>query len=266
MLDNIEPALIPSGPATSIRVRELTLTDVVGSLRAGWDDFAAYPSHAVMLAIIYPIVGLSIARVLQGYSFLPLLFPLSAGFALLGPFVAIVFYELSRRRERGDILSAANVTDIIDSVSCGAVGLLGAMLAVLFLTWVATAQSVYNAFFGFAPVSSMPEFLEQVISTAEGHRFLVEWCAVGLLFAIVAFSISVVSFAVLIDRRASATDAILTSLRVIARNPLTMALWGLICAGLLVVAIAPIFLGLAVVMPVLGHATWHLYRKAVSCA
>ena len=152
------------------------------------------------------------------------------------------------------------------AIAIGAVGLLGAMLAVLFLTWVATAQSVYNAFFGFAPVSSMPEFFEHVISTAEGHRFLAEWCAVGLMFAIVAFSISVVSFAVLIDRRASATDAILTSLRVIARNPLTMALWGLICAGLLVVAIAPIFLGLAVVMPVLGHATWHLYRKAVSCA
>jgi uncharacterized membrane protein len=86
------------------------------------------------------------------------------------------------------------------------------------------------------------------------------------MFAIVAFSISVVSFAALIDRRASATDAILISLRVIARNPITMALWGLICAGLLAVAIAPFFLGLAVVMPVLGHATWHLYRKAVSCA
>ena len=104
------------------------------------------------------------------------------------------------------------------------------------------------------------------VSTAGGHRFLAEWCAVGLMFAIVAFSISAVSFAVLIDRRVSATDAILTSFRVVARNPLTMALWGLICAGLLFVAIVPIFLGLAVVMPVLGHATWHLYRKAVNCA
>jgi uncharacterized membrane protein len=272
MLENVEARLVPGGPASSIQVRKLTLTDVVGSLRSGWDDFMAYPSHAVMLAIIYPIVGLLIARVLQGYSFLPLLFPLSAGFALLGPFAAIVFYDLSRRRERGGVLSAANVLgaanvlDIIRSASSRAIGLLGAMLTVLFLTWVATAQSIYNAFFGFAPVSSMPEFFKHVISTTEGHRFLVEWCAAGLMFAIVAFSISVVSFAVLIDRRASATDAILTSLRVIARGPLTMALWGLICAGLLVFAIAPIFLGLAVVMPVLGHATWHLYRKAVNCA
>lgn len=131
---------------------------------------------------------------------------------------------------------------------------------------MATADSIYNAFFGFAPISSMLEFFEQVISTAEGHRFLVECCAVGLMFAIVAFSISVVSFVAQIDRRASATDAILTSLRVIARNQLTMALLGSICAGLLLVAIAPIFLGLAVVMPVLGHAIWHPYRKVVSCA
>jgi uncharacterized membrane protein len=266
VLENVEPRLVPSGPASSIQVRKLTLTDVVGSLRSGWNDFMAYPSHAVMLAIIYPIVGLLIARVLQGYSFLPLLFPLSTGFALLGPFAAIVFYDLSRRRERGGILSAANVLDIIHSASSGAIGSLGAMLAVLFLTWVATAQSIYNAFFGFAPVSSTPVFFEHVISTAEGRRFLLEWCAAGLMFAVVAFSISVVSFAALIDRRASATDAVLTSLRVIARNPLAMALWGLICAGLLVVAIAPIFIGVAVIMPVLGHATWHLYRKAVSCA
>jgi uncharacterized membrane protein len=109
VLENVETMLTSGGPTSSIQVRELTLTDLVGSLRSGWDDFMAYPSHAVMLAIIYPIVGLLIARVLHGYSFLPLLFPLSAGFALLGPFAAIVFYDLSRRRERGDILSAANV-------------------------------------------------------------------------------------------------------------------------------------------------------------
>ena len=264
MLENVESGLVPSRPASSIQVRKLTLTDVVHSLRSGWDDFMAYPSHAVVLAIIYPIVGLLIARVLQGYSFLPLL--LSTGFASLGPFAAIVFYDLSRQRERGGIPSAANVLEIVRSACSGAIGSLGAMLAVLFLTWVATAQSIYNAFFAFAPVSSMPEFFEHLISTAEGRRFLLEWCAAGLMFAVLAFSISVVSFAALIDRRASATDAILTSIRVIARNPLTMALWALICAGLLVVAIAPIFLGLAVIMPVLGHATWHLYRKAVSCA
>src|SRR5258708_12036703 len=123
----------------------------------------AYPRHAVMLAIIYAIVGLLIARVLHGYSFLPLLFPLSAGFALLGPFAAIVFYDLSRRRERGVILSAANVLDIIRSASSGAIGLLGAMLAVLFLPWLATAHSIFNPFFSFAPLFSIPPILQHCI-------------------------------------------------------------------------------------------------------
>ncbi len=168
--ESIELKFMPSGPASSMQVRKLKPGDVVGSLRSGWDDFRAYPSYSIMLAIIYPIVGLLIARVLHGYSFLPLLFPLSAGFALLGPFAAIVFYDLSWQRERGRIPSAAAAMDIIRSTSSTAIGLLCAMLAVLFLTWVATAQSIYNAFFGFAPVFSMSEFFERVIGTVEGHR------------------------------------------------------------------------------------------------
>jgi uncharacterized membrane protein len=261
---SMELKVTRSGPASLVHVRDLKLTDLVGSLSSGWEDFMAYPSHAVMLAIIYPIVGLLLARVLHGYSFLPLLFPLAAGFALIGPFAAIVFYDLSRQREQGIIPRVAAAMDIIRSTSSIAIGLLGAILAALFLTWVATAQSIYNAFFGFAPVFSMPGFVRHVVGTTDGRTFLLEWCAAGSAFAIVAFSISVVSFPTLIDRRASATDAILTSLRVIARNPLSMMLWGLIVTGMLVVATIPVFLGLAIVVPVLGHATWHLYRRAVA--
>ena len=266
MSQRIELKFTRSGPASSVQVRNLKLSDLVGSLRLGWDDFMAYPSHAVMLAIIYPIVGLLLARVLHGYSFLPLLFPLAAGFALIGPFAAIVFYDLSRQRERGVIPRVAASMEIVRSTSSITIGSLGAMLAALFLTWVATAQSIYNAFFGFAPVFSMPGFFRHLVGTTDGRTFLLEWCAAGSVFAIVAFSISVISFPTLIDRRASATDAVLTSLRVIARNPLSMTLWGLIVAGVLVVAMIPFFLGLAIAVPVLGHATWHLYRRAVSCA
>ena len=268
MSQSIELKFAGSRPASSVRVRNLKLSDLVGSLRLGWDDFMAYPSHAVMLAIIYPIVGLLLARILHGYSFLPLLFPLAAGFALAGPFAAIVFYDFLswRQRERGIIPRVAASMDIIRrSTSSIAIGLLGAMLGALFLTWVATAQSIYDAFFGFAPVFSMPGFFGHLVGTTDGRMFLLEWCAAGSVFAIVAFSISVVSFPTLIDRRASLTpDAVLTSLRVIARNPLSMTLWGLIVAGVLVVAMIPFFLGLAIVVPVLGHATWHLYRRAVA--
>jgi uncharacterized membrane protein len=261
MLESAGLSLIPNVPASLTSVRKLKLSDLAGSLRSGWEDFAAYPSHAVMLAIIYPIVGLLIARVLHGYSFLPLLFPFTAGFALLGPFVAILFYDISRQRERGAAASVAGVRDILRSPSSGAIVALGAMLAVLFVIWVATAQSIYNATFGFTPVFSMPRFLQNVTGTVEGQKFLLEWFATGTGFAVVAYSISVISFPFLIDRNGSAADAILASLRAIARNPLVMALWGSIVAGLLVLASIPAFLGLAVVVPVLGHATWHLYRR-----
>ena len=264
MSQRIELKVTTSRPASSVQVRNLKPSDLVGSLRLGWDDFVACPSHAVMLAIIYPIVGLLLARVLHGYSFLPLLFPLTAGFALLGPLAAIVFYDLARQRERGIIPRVAAAMDIVRSTLSVAIGLLGAILAALFLTWVATAQSIYNAFFGFAPVFTMPGFLMHLVGTADGRTFVLEWCAAGSAFAVVAFSVSVVSFPMLIDRRASATDAVLTSLRVIARNPISMTLWGLIVAGVLVVAMIPFFLGLAIVIPVLGHATWHLYRRAVA--
>jgi len=264
VLESAELSFIPNVAASLMPVRKLKLSDLVGSLRSGWEDFAAYPSHAVMLAIIYPIVGLLIARVLHGYSFLPLLFPLAAGFALLGPFAAIVFYDISRQRERGVAPSVAAVRDIIRSPSSSAIVVLGAMLAVLFVIWVASAQSTYNATFGFTPVFSMPRFLQNVTGTAEGRKFLLELSAAGMGFAVVAYSISVISFPFLIDRNASATDAILASLRAIARNPLVMALWGLIVASLLVLASIPAFLGLAVVVPVLGHATWHLYRRVAS--
>lgn len=264
MLESAELNCLPSLPTSRISVRKLKLSDLVGSLRSGWDDFVAYPSHAIMVAIIYPVVGVLIARVLHGYSFLPLLFPLTAGFALLGPFAAIVFYDISRKRERGVAPSVAAAWDIIRSPSFSAIVVLGAMLAALFLIWVATAQSIYNASFGFAPVFSMPKFLQSVTGTAEGRTFLLESSAAGIGFAVVAYSISVISFPFLIDRRASATDAILTSLHAIAVNPLLMALWGFIVVGLLVLALIPVFFGLAIVVPVLGHATWHLYRRIAS--
>lgn len=264
MSESAELNFIANVPASLAPVRKLKLSDLAGSLRSGWGDFTAFPSHAAMLAIIYPIVGLLIARVLHGYSSLPLLFPLAAGFALLGPFAAMLFYDISRQRERGAAPSVAAVLDIIRSPSSGAIVVLGAMLAVLFVIWVATAQSIYNATFGFTPVFSMPRFLQNVTGTVDGWKFLLEWSAAGMGFAVVAYSISVISFPFLIDRNASAADAILASLRAIARNPLVMALWGLIVAGLLVLASIPAFLGLAVLVPVLGHATWHLYRRVAS--
>jgi len=221
------------------------------------------PSHAIILCIIYPVLGLMLARAVHGYSVLPLLFPLAAGFALLGPFAAIGLYEMSRRRERGEQATAWDALEVVRSPSFGAMIGLGVLLLALFVTWVATAQAIYIAAFGYAGATGFSDFAERVLTTSQGWWLIVVGCGIGFLFALVALCISVVSFPLMLDRHAGAGDAMVTSLRAVARNPVPMAAWGLIVAVLLVAGTLPAFLGLAVVIPLLGHATWHLYRETI---
>jgi uncharacterized membrane protein len=258
-------SLTPGGQnaAAAPVIRTIDLRDLWRALQLGWEDFKAVPSHAIMLCAIYPVLGLVIARIVHGYSVLPLLFPLAAGFALLGPFAALGLYELSRRRERGEEASAWDAMDVVRSPSFGAMLGLGALLLALFVTWVATAQAIYTATFGYETAAGIPDFIQRILTTPQGWWLIAVGCGIGLLFALVALCISVVSFPMMLDRRASAGEAMVTSLRVMARNPVPMVAWGLIVALLLVAGSLPFFLGLAVVVPLLGHATWHLYRETI---
>src|SRR4051812_27620383 len=262
---NVTPLAQPAPDAAAAPIiRTIGLSDLSDALRLGWEDFKAVPSHAIILCVIYPVLGLVLARTVLGYSVLPLLFPLAAGFALLGPFAALGLYELSRRREAGESASASDALDVLRSPSFGAMLGLGTLLLALFVIWVATAQAIYVAAFGYTAAADIPDFLERVLTTPQGWWLIAVGCSVGFLFALVALCISVVSFPLMLDRHAGAGDAIVTSLRVVARNAIPMAVWGLIVAALLVVGSLPLFLGLAVVIPLLGHATWHLYRKVVA--
>jgi uncharacterized membrane protein len=245
------------------RVRTITPGDLLDALRKGIDDFVALPSHAIFLALIYPIAGIIIGMATFGYNLVPLLYPLAAGFALIGPVAAIGIYELSRRREQGLDTTWTHAFDLLEAESFRGIVALGLFLLVLFGVWIGLAQSIYVAYFGYAPPQSLAAFLSQVFETEPGHRMIVIGNLVGFLFALLAFAVSVISFPLLMDRKITATGAVLTSLKAIVHNPLTMALWGLIVAVALIVGSLPFFVGLAVVVPVLGHATWHLYRKVI---
>jgi uncharacterized membrane protein len=251
------------GIATPFVIRKIGLSDLSDALRLGWEDFKAVPSHAIILCVIYPVLGLVLFRMVLGYSVLPLLFPLAAGFTLIGPFAALGLYELSRRRERGEEAAAWHAIRVLHAPSFGAMLGLGTLLLILFGTWIAAADAIYVATFSHTPAASMPDFAARVLTTPEGWSLIIVGCGVGFLFAVVALCVSVVSFPLMLDRHATAIDAIRTSLRAVMKNPFAMAAWGLIVASLLVIGSLPFFVGLAIVLPVLGHATWHLYRKVV---
>jgi uncharacterized membrane protein len=257
------PKLELFGVSTAYVVRKISLTDLGNALRLGWEDFKAIPTHAVVLCVIYPIIGLVLFRLVLGHSLLPLLFPLAAGFTLIGPFAALGLYELSRRRERGEEAAAWDAMHVLSAPSFGAILGLGVFLFALFATWIAAADAIYVATFGYAPAASIPDFAQRVLTTPEGWSLIIIGCGVGFLFAVVALCVSVVSFPLMLDRHATAIDAIRTSVRAVMMNPIEMAVWGLVVAVLLVVGSLPFFVGLTVVLPVLGHATWHLYRKVV---
>lgn len=247
----------------SPEIRVIGLGDVGDALRRGWDDFSAKPSHVVFLCLIYPVVGIVLATWTSGNNALPLLFPLMSGFALLGPVAALGLYEISRRRELGMDASWRHAFRVRHSPAMPAIAALGIMLFALFVLWLFSARAIYQWQLGDVVPLGPGAFLAEMLGTPRGWAVIVVGNLVGLAFALAALCTTVVAFPLLLDRDVGAYEAIRTSARAVAANPVPMAAWGLIVAAALAIGSIPLFAGLAVVVPVLGHATWHLYRKVV---
>jgi uncharacterized membrane protein len=245
-----------------IAVRTIDTADLRDALVKGIDDFKAMPTFALFLAILYPIIGLILFSVVFKSNLLQLVFPLIAGFSLIGPFAAIGLFELSRLREQG---LDGEAMQLHRAPSLHSILTLGIVLMVIFFVWLGTAQAIYHLIFGSAVPASMADFAHQVLTTPAGWMLIVVGCGVGFLFAVVVLTISVVSFPMLLDKDVDAATAVLTSVRAVLANPVTMAIWGLIVAVGLAIGSLPFLVGLAIVLPVLGHSTWHLYRKVVAC-
>jgi uncharacterized membrane protein len=248
-------------PAPS--VARIRVADLKEALAAGLDDFATSRTDVVLLCLVYPILGLILVRFASGHQMLPLLFPLASGFALVGPFAAIGLYEMSRRREQGAAIGWADTFGVIRAPAIASIVLLGVVLMAIFLLWLVAAEAIYRLTLGpEAPVSATA-FIHDVFLTKAGWSMIAVGIGVGFLFAVVVLAIGAVSFPLLLDRAAGLDTAVATSVHAVLANPGPMALWGLIVAGGLVLGSIPFLLGLVVVLPVLGHATWHLYRRLV---
>lgn len=248
-------------PAAAVEIRRIGLADLSDVLRRGWQDFLAAPTQLLFLGVLYPAIGLIAAAVAAGRDAMHLLYPMATGFALVGPLAALGLYQISRRREQGFPARWLDAAAALRSPAIGAILRLGLLLVAMFVAWLWTADAIHAATLGRLPPDTA--FWPALLGTAEGRRLMLLGNAAGFVFAAGVLVLTAFSFPFLLDRGGSAWRAVAVSLRAFAVNPLPMMGWGAIVAALLILGSLPIFVGLAVVLPVLGHATWHLYRRVV---
>ncbi|MGH7071315.1 MAG: DUF2189 domain-containing protein [Acetobacteraceae bacterium] len=244
-------------------VRLIGLADLAHALRQGLADFQAARSDVAFLCCVYPVAGLVLARIAMGQNALALVFPLIAGFALVGPIFGVGLNEMSRRREAGERASWVDAFRVVRSHAFGRIVLFGLLLVTIFLLWLVVAGLLYDATLGPEPPASFGAFISRLFGTNQGWVMIIAGISIGFLFAVFVLAISVVTFPLLLDRDLRLETAISTSIRTLAVNPLPILAWGVVISALLVLGSIPFLIGLVIVFPLLGHATWHLYRRVI---
>lgn len=261
-MTTIETQHLSTAPARP-QVRRIHDGELRWALAEGWKDFQMKRGDVLILALVYPLVGFVAATLTFNDQLLPMLFPLVAGLTLLGPAVASGYYEIARRREAGLESSWTHFIDPLRGRSFAPLAMLTAGLAVLFFGWLLAAWAIYAATIGAEHLAGRAAFLRALFTTPPGWTMILLGNLVGFAFAVAALILALVSFPMVVDKSVGPIIAIETSIRAVAANPRVTALWGLRVAMLLVLGCLPGFVGLAVVLPVLGYATWHLYTRLV---
>ncbi|MDO6416244.1 DUF2189 domain-containing protein [Sphingomonas sp. BIUV-7] len=259
----LNPTGSVSSPSAQPAVRRIGPDDLHWALQSGWQDFVAKRGDVLFVALLYPAIGLITAVIALKSSLLPFFFPLAAGLSILGPIVASGFYELARRREQNEPAGWSHFLDpLLSDRRNGIVGL-AAMMVGLFAIWLAVAWALYAATLGQLEPVGAAGFVSLLFTTADGWMLIIFGNAAGALIAAATLVLTLVSAPMLVDRPVSVDLAVRTSLRAAAMNPGATARWGATVAALLLLGSIPVFIGLAIVLPVLGYATWHLYTRIV---
>lgn len=246
------------------RVHSIGVEDLWKALLLGVRDFSRFRSDVIALVVIYPMIGVLLAAMAFERAMVPFLFPMVSGFALIGPVAAVGLYAMSALHEDGQEASWADALAMLRVRAIGPVLVLGLYLFAMFFLWMAAAYWVYSVTLGPAMPQSVAGFMRDVFTTSDGWTMIWMGCGIGAVFAFVVLVTALTSFPMLLDRPVGLPTAVVTSLRVASKNPLPVVVWGMIVAGMLVLGAMPAFLGMIFVLPILGHATWHLYRMAVS--
>jgi uncharacterized membrane protein len=247
-----------------IEIRRVGLNELMPALKAGFDDLRELRTDQVTIAVLFPLAGLAVAGVIADRALLPFLFPVASGFALIGPLATLWYAALSRGRELWGEDAASHPLHLFFGPRGRSLRLLGGVAILLFLLWNAAAGVIYYLTLGTSHEKANAFFLIRVLTTRAGWEMIVIGCGVGVIFALITVAVGCVSFPLALDKPVTAIEAIRVSLTAMARNPLFMLCWGIVIVAGLVVGAIPGRLGLAVTLPVLGHATWHVYRRIVA--
>jgi uncharacterized membrane protein len=249
--------------SSEIGIRKIGVRDLWESLKEGNEDFNAKPSFGIFLAVIYPLFALLLTLFVVGPKLHHLVFPTLAGLTLLGPIISVGLCSVSRRRERGLDLSWRSAFDFVHTCSFAPIAALCVVMTLLYAAWLFMAQFIYVGLLGADPPASLAAFVTEITTTRRGGALIFYGVGVGAIFAFTALAISVFAFPLLLDKPTTSLTAISTSFRAVTSNFLVMLVWGVIVVAALFVGASLFLIGLAAVLPVLGHATWHLYRKVV---
>lgn len=245
-------------------VRSITANDVNEAWALGLRDFQAAPLYGLAFGALYAAGGIAVVLSATAVGLSYLAYPLAAGFALIGPFAAVGLYEVSRRRESGLLVTWRAVFGVIFEQRNRQFGWMAFVTLFIFIIWMYQAQMLLALFIGPRSFADINEVLTVLTTTPQGIAFLLLGNVVGALLSLVLFSLTLVSFPLLLDREVDFVTAMITSVRAVVMNPAATIGWGITVGVTLVLASLPFFLGITVVLPILGHATWHLYRKLVA--
>lgn len=257
--ESVATTIAPPDPV----VREITVDDISAALAAGLRDFRAAPAFGLVFGGIYAVGGILLFLTVAELDLMFLAYPMAAGFAIIAPLVAVGLYEVSRILEAGEKPTWSAVLAAIPHHGQRELGYMALVAVFGLIVWVYAAGFLYAVFFGLQ-AQSFSEMVSAVVSTPRGIAFFVLGNLLGALIALALFSVSVVSYPMLLDRDVDFVTAMITSIRAVVTSPGPLVGWGIFIGTILGIAILPMFLGLFVVLPMLGHATWHLYRRVVA--
>ena len=255
-------AISPRPPA--VKINTIGFADVKAALAAGWRDFTRAPVIGLFFGGIYAAGGILIWLLLSVYHEPWWIIPIAVGFPLIGPFVAVGLYETSRRLASGLPLNFGEILTVILAQRKRQVAWMAFTVLFIFWMWLYEVRMLLAIFLGFKSFSSIEAFFNVVTTTPEGIGFLLVGTGVGAFISLVLFCTTVVAIPLLLDRDIDLITAIISSFKAVFQNPAPMISWGIIIVALTFLALLPAFLGLLVVLPVLGHATWHLYTRVVA--